>query len=101
MKKQIDFYGDKDNYIHLRFGDARKCYFFTKEFRNKYPKFVELYENYFSGQGDDDPDNDFYNAFDVVNYVYDNKIPVAFYYNFTDTPATSKEEIENYLNDNQ
>lgn len=46
MQTKIDYYGDKDNYIHLKFGDAVKMYNFTKEFREKYPQFVRAYEMY-------------------------------------------------------
>ena len=35
--------------------------------------------------------------FAVVAYVYEHKIPVHFYYNFTDTPAKNEKEIMAYL----
>lgn len=91
-KKQIDYYGDQDNYIHLKFGDTRKMYNFTKEFIAEYPLFAREYTRYF-----EDKSAYFKSPFQIVEYVYKNKIPVHFYYNFTDTPAKNKEEIINYL----
>lgn len=92
MTKKIDYYGDKDNYIHLKFGDCRKMYFFTTEFIEKYPVFTREYKNYFDGEK-----SKFKTPFAVVYYTYSNKIPVHFYYNFTDTPAQSEKEIMAYL----
>ena len=89
---QIDYYGDKDNYIHLKFGDCAKMYNFTSELREKYPDFVKAYEMYYDGKR-----NVFHNPFQVVSYVFNNKIPVNFYYNFTDEPAKDREEIITYL----
>ena len=91
--KKIDYYGDKDNYIHLKFGDARKMYFFTNEFQKEYPLFAKGYEKYWNN----DSSSQFKNPFQVVHYAYKNKIPVHFYYNFTDTPAKSEKEILEYL----
>lgn len=96
MKKEIDYYGDTDNYIHLKFGDARKMYHFTPDFIEKYPDFAREYANYWDGTK-----SAFKNPFQVVSYAYDNKLPVHFYFNFTDTPAESKEQILDYLRDEQ
>lgn len=90
---QIDFYGDKDNYIHLKFGDVRKMYYFTPDFVKKYPTFTSEYEKYFDGH----KDAKFKNPFQIVAYVYKNEIPVHFYYNFTETPAKGFDEIMEYL----
>jgi hypothetical protein len=92
MEKEIDYYGDKDNYIHLKFGDARKMYHFTDEFIAEYPEFAREYSKYWNLE-----QSKFKNAFGVVGYVFEHKLPVHFYFNFTDTPATSKEEILDYL----
>lgn len=92
MKKEIDYYGEKDNYIHLKFGDTRKMYNFTDDFVEKYPEFSKEYQNYFENK-----DSKFKSPFAVVEYAYSKKIPVHFYYNFTDTPAKSKKEIMAYL----
>jgi len=92
MKNEIDYYGEKDNYIHLKFGDARKMYFFTNEFMKEYPAFAREYKNYFENEK-----SAFRTPFAVVDYAYKNKIPVHFYYNFTDTPAKNKKEIIDYL----
>lgn len=91
--KEIDYYGDKDNYIHLKFGNAWKMYNFTKEFEAEYPEFAREYKSYFHQE----KEGKFISAFAVVEYVYKNKIPVHFYFNFTDTPAKSKKEIMDYL----
>lgn len=85
----IDYYGDKDNYIHAKFGDLQKMYNFTPELRKLYPKFCEQYENYWTGK---------YSVFrqpqQIVKYVDENKIPVHFYFNYTDEPATIQDMYE-------
>ena len=92
---KINYYGDKDSYIHLKFGHAMKCFFFTNEFRKQYPEFCEKYENYFFGEK---PENAFHDAFEVVAGAKALKLPANFFYfNFTDTPAKSYKEIESYL----
>ena|SRR3990167_7996450 len=88
----IDFYGDKDNYIHLKFGDVRKHYYFTPEFVKEFPDFEREFSNYYKME-----ESKFKSPFAVVAYVYKNKIPVSFYYNFSDTPAKSQKEIMEYL----
>lgn len=90
--KEIDYYGEEDNYIHLKFGDARKMYHFTTDFIEKYPDFAREYQNYWEGKK-----GAFKSPFQVVAYVFDNNIPVHFYYNFTDTPAKDRQEIMDYL----
>lgn len=90
--KQIDYYGTKDNYIHLKFGDARKMCNFTSEFTREYKLFTEEFLKYFNNEP-----SQFSNVFQVVNYVYNNEIPVHFYFNFTDEPAESREDIITYL----
>lgn len=89
----IDYYGQEADYIHLKFGDARKCYNFTADFKAKYPLFAKEYAKYFM----DKSTSQFENPFQIVNYVFENKIPVHFYYNFTDTPAGDQKEIMEYL----
>lgn len=89
----INYYGQEADYIHLKFGDARKMYFFTEGFRNKYPLFAKEYAKYFS----DKSTSQFENPFQIVNYVFEHEIPVHFYYNFTDTPAKDQKEIIEYL----
>jgi hypothetical protein len=93
MIKQIDYYGTDDNYIHLKFGDARKMYNFTSNFREQYPIFTKEYIKYWN----DDKTCQFKNPFQIVGYAYREGIPVHFYYNFTDTPAKNEEEIMEYL----
>lgn len=79
----IDYYGTKDNYIHAKFGDLRKMYNFTQALRELYPRFCEEYIKYWNGE---------YSVFkqpqQIVKYVDENKIPVHFYFNYTDEPAT-------------
>ena len=92
MTNEINYYGQKDNYIHLKFGDCRKKYFFTKELEEKYPDFTEEYTKYFQGMP-----SSFENPFQVISYVFNNNIPIHFYFNFTDKPATTRQEITDYL----
>ena len=99
MKRKIDYYGETDNYIHLKFGDCRKCYNFTKKFIKEHSDFAKQYQNYFengsryrSGGFDG-----FSSPFAVVAYAFKKKIPVHFYYNFTDKPAKDYNEIIEYL----
>lgn len=93
MKKEIDYYGDTDSYIHLKFGDVQKKYNFTPELIEKYPAFTTDYQKYFNSSAI----SQFKNPFQIVRYVHDNGIPVHFYYNFTDTPAKDMREIMEYL----
>tara|TARA_R110000868_G_scaffold359089_1_gene620886 strand:- start:19 stop:324 length:306 start_codon:yes stop_codon:yes gene_type:complete len=87
----IDYYGEEDDYIHAKFGDLRKMYNFTDELIEKYPKFCEEYKKYWDGT---------YSVFkqpqQIVDYVKVNKIPVHFYFNYTDEPATI-EEMDGYF----
>lgn len=89
--KNIDYYGDKDNYIHAKFGDLRKCYNFTADFMEKYPRFSEEYEKYFMCE-----ESLFSNPLEITNYIIFYDIPVHAYFNFTDEPATWK-EVQRYL----
>jgi hypothetical protein len=82
----IDYYGDKDNYIHAKFGDLRKMYNFTSDFRSKYPKFCKEYDKYWKGNL-----SVFLIPQQIVSYVEKNNIPVHFYFNYTDEPATIQE----------
>lgn len=91
-KQQIDYYGCNDNYIHLKFGDVRKNYNFTADFIEKYPDFSSEFSKYFSGSN-----SKYQNPFQIVHYVYENKLPIHFYYNFTGTPAKNEKEIMDYL----
>lgn len=92
-KKQIDYYSNEADYIHLKFGDVRKQYNFTKEFIEKYPTFAKEYAKYFEFK----KNAKFKNPFQIVAYAFRHKIPVHFYYNYTDTPAKSEKEIMEYL----
>jgi len=90
--KQIDYYGDKDNYIHLKFGDCVKAFNFTEDFKKDYPTFVAGYNSYWDGKR-----NVFKNALQVISYIYNNYIPVNLYFNYTDTPVKDREEVEQYF----
>ena len=90
--KNIDYYGNSDNYIHLKFGDVRKNYNFTPTFIEKYPDFAREYTNYFECK-----ESEFKNPLNIVSYAYNAKIPVHFYFNYTDTPAKGQKEIMDYL----
>lgn len=106
-KKFIDsihFYGEDHNYIHLKFGKAHKMYNFTEEFMKNFPYFTEEFLKYW--EDGENPDGEQYESLtfkkakDVVDYVFENNIPVYFYFNFTDTPAYSKEDIYQWLGEN-
>lgn len=88
----IDFYWTDENYIHFKFWDLRKSYNFTKEFCEKYPVFSEEFGKYF-----DFEESVFTNPLEIVLYVYNYKIPVYFYYNFSDTPCYNKQDAIRYL----
>ena len=92
MKKEIDYYGTKDSYIHLKFGDIRKMYNFTKELEKKYPDFTREYAKYWNCEK-----SKFTSPFQVVSYIYDKNIPINLYYNFTDTLVKDREEVIDYL----
>ena len=93
--KNIDYYGTSDNYIHLKFGDARKMYNFTKDFMKEYRKFAEEYEKYWNNE-----QSQFKNAYSIIKYIQDNNIPVHLYFNFTDEPATTEQALEWWINNN-
>ena|SRR5690606_27432006 len=75
----IDAYGDTDNVIHFKFGDARKGYHFTDEFVEKYPLFVAEYTAYFMGEK-----SVFNDVLELVNYIERHNIPVRLYSNYVD-----------------
>lgn len=89
---QIDYYGSKDNYIHLKWGDCVKAYHFTDDFRARYPEFTQAYEDYWDGNR-----GAFKNAFQVITYIYNNRVPVHLYFNFTDTPVKDREDAVQYF----
>ncbi len=89
---KIDYYGHTDTYIHLKFGDCIKAYYFTKEFAEKYPDFVKAYEGYWEGKR-----TAFKNPFQVISYIYNKELPIHLYYNFTDTPVKDRAEVVEYL----
>lgn len=88
----INFYWTDENYIHFKFWDLRKFYHFTKEFCEKYPVFAEEFWKYF-----DYEESIFKNPREIVLYVYYYKIPVYFYFNYTDTPCYNKQDAIRYL----
>ena len=85
MKKEIDYYGTEIDVIHLKFGNARKQYNFTKDFEIKYPKFCEEYVKYWNNNNDWKL---FSNAYQIIKYIQDYEIPVTLYFNSTDEVAT-------------
>lgn len=88
----INFYWTDENYIHFKFWNLRKAYHFTKEFCEKYPIFSDEFWKFF-----DYEKSIFTNPLEIVLYVYNYKIPVYFYFNFTDTPCYNKQEAIKYL----
>lgn len=98
----IDYYGDKDNYIHLKFGDCVKNYNFTNDFIKQYPEFTKRYIHYYRNGADKGASMNkegFASPFEVVAYVFKKEIPIHFYYNYTDEPANDYDEIIRYLVD--
>lgn len=75
----IDAYGDSQNVIHFKFGDARKQYNFTNEFIDKYSGFCKEYINYWNAQ-----ESVFKNPFDIVRYIEKHELPVRLYSNYYD-----------------
>lgn len=90
MTRQIDYYGTKYNYIHLKFGNAWKMYNFTENFKKNNTYFVEQYVKYWN----QDTSGIFSSASDVIEYIRDNNVPVHLYFNYTDEPATIEEALE-------
>lgn len=90
---KIDYYAEKADYIHLKWGDVRKRYHFTDKFVKQHERFVEEFEKYFSR----DPESKFKDPLAVVNYIDAFSLPVHFYFNYTDTPAKNIEEVKQYL----
>lgn len=98
MNNTINYYGCEYNYIHLKFGDARKMYNFTKEFIEKYPVFCEHYKNYY--YENNNTLNYFKNAYSIIKYIEDFQIPIQLYFNFTDEPATTEEALKWWTQNN-
>lgn len=97
MKSKIDYYGETDNYIHLKFGDCRKAYNFTDDFIEKHSNFAKKYQRYFENGAGAGEFDDFKSPLTVVAHAFKKNIPVHFYYNFTDKPAKDYNEIIEYL----
>lgn len=88
----IDYYGTKDNYIHAKFGRLQKMYNFTPKFMKQYPRFCEEYIRYFNGEL-----SQFQQPQQIIEYVEQNNIPVHFYFNFTDEPATIQDMKDYFI----
>lgn len=89
----IDYYGTDADYIHLKWGDMRKAFNFTEEFKNKHPNFYKEYRKYWN----DDPTCKFHTPLQIAQYVDMFNIPVRFYFNFTDTPVHNMTEMYEYF----
>lgn len=86
---------EKLNIIELKFGDMRKGYKFTSEFKSKYPFFVEEFGKFWM----EEPSY-FKNPYQILDYVEKHNIPVDFYFNFINRFARDNEQVREYL-DNQ
>lgn len=90
----IDAYGDTENVIHLKFGEARKGYNFTDEFTKQHPKFVREYTHYFNGEK-----SLFRDPLSILNYIETFNLPVKLYSNYVDQEfenvAAAKEWVVN------
>jgi hypothetical protein len=89
----IDAYGDSQSVIHFKFGDARKQYFFTKEFKSKHPKFCAEYEKYWQHE-----DSLFTDPLSIVNYIEWFNLPVRLYSNFADEEFADFDAAREWLN---
>lgn len=85
MKK--NYYWQDLNYIHLKFWDCRKAHNFTDDFAEKHPNFCKEYYKYFNYEK-----SIFKNPFDVIFYVFRYKLPVEFYFNYTDKPCKTESQ---------
>lgn len=94
MEREIDYYGENDNYIHLKFGDCRKMYNFTEDFVKEYPRFADEYRKYFYGK-----ESLFINPLEIINYTINFDIPINYYENFTDEPCTKRQAQEYLMNE--
>lgn len=91
--KVIDYYGTDADYIHLKFGDMRKAYNFTKEFEEKYPNFCAEYKKYWQG----DESCRFKSALEIAQYIDLFDVPINLYFNYTDTPVRKMSEVYEYF----
>lgn len=96
MQKNL-FYSDKLDYIHLKFGEARKLYNFTDDFEKKYPVFCAEYKKYYIASNEY---TRFRNAYVLINYIEDYDIPVRLYLNFSDEEVTTKEALNWWFQNN-
>lgn len=88
----IDAYGTSQNVIHFKFGDARKMYHFTDEFRNKHPRFCEEYGKYLMHE-----DSLFTDPLSIVNYIEAFNLPVRLYSNFVDEEFEDFDAVREWL----
>jgi hypothetical protein len=88
----IDAYGDTENVIHFKFGDMRKSYNFTEEFRAKYPNFCKEYSRYFSGEN-----SLFSDPLSIVNYIEAFKLPLKLYSNMVDEEFADIEAAKEWI----
>lgn len=72
-------YDDSENVIHFKFGDMRKNYNFTEDFRTKHPMFCKEYARYFAGES-----SLFTDPLTIVNYIETFNLPVRLYSNMVD-----------------
>lgn len=88
----IDYYGEEDNYIHIKFGRMQKMYNFPDAFREKYPNFCAEYDKYWNGEG-----GRFKNMLDITQYIDEFGVPVNLYFNYTDEPVKDIAEVYEYI----
>lgn len=89
----IDAYGDSINVIHFKFGNARKHYFFTKDFQTKHPNFCKEYARYFSGET-----SLFADPLTLVNYIEEFDLPIHLYSNFVDEEFEDAKACKEWIN---
>lgn len=93
---EIDAYGDTENVIHFKFGDARKMYNFTPEFEANNSEFCKEYANYFM-----DSPSKFKSVTDVVDYIESHNLPVKLYSNYVDREFADVDAVRRWIKWNE
>jgi len=89
----IDFYGDNNSYIHLKFGHIRKMFYFTPEFEKANKRFANGFKKFFWGE----EQKLFKEDIDVVRYIKKYNIDIPLYQNYHDLEFVNVDEAIKYL----
>jgi len=96
--RQGSYYGGDFSVIHFKFGHARKLYWFSDEFQERYPRFCKEYEKYCYCEPE--KPSVFKNAISLVDYIEHNNIPVVLYANFFDREFADYDSCREWCMDN-